>query len=122
MDLATFFRFVIALLFVIALIGALAWVARRYGFGSGLGMPGGRGRLRIVETATVDARRRLVLIQRDGVEHLVLLSPTRETVIETGIPAPTANTAADATAVGATAAGATAAGATAADATAADAR
>ena len=87
MDLATLFRFLFALIFVLALIGALAWLARRYGFGSGLGVTSGRGRLRIVETTAIDARRRLILIRRDATEHLVLVSPTHETVIETVIPA-----------------------------------
>jgi hypothetical protein len=35
-------------------------------------------------------RRRLVLLRRDDVEHLVILSPTGETVVETGIPVPPA--------------------------------
>ena len=44
-------------------------------------------RLSVVEARTLDARRQLVLIRRDGVEHLLLLSPNAETVVETGIPA-----------------------------------
>ena len=35
--------------------------------------------------APLDARRRLILIRRDDVEHLLVVSPTSETVIERGI-------------------------------------
>jgi flagellar protein FliO/FliZ len=45
----------------------------------------GKGLLGVVEASHIDAKRRLVLIRRDGVEHLLLLGPTSETVIETGI-------------------------------------
>jgi flagellar protein FliO/FliZ len=48
-------------------------------------------RLSIVEVSPVDAKRRLVLVRRDGVEHLVLLGATNETVIETGIAPPAEN-------------------------------
>jgi len=87
MDLATLLRFVLALLVVVALIAALAWVVRRYGVGGRIIPGAGRGRLAVVEMEAVDTRRRLVLVRRDGVEHLLLLSPTRETVVESGIAA-----------------------------------
>ena len=45
-------------------------------------------RLAIVEIMSVDPRRKLVLVQRDDKEHLILLSATGETVVETGIDAP----------------------------------
>ena len=51
MELETYLRFVLALVFVLALIGLLAWVARRYGFaGRATGRPGRTRRLDIVET------------------------------------------------------------------------
>lgn len=86
MEMETYLRFVLALVFVLALIGLLAWVARRYGFG---GRPTGRAgrtrRLDIVETRAVDGKRRLVLLRRDDVEHLVLTGPNSEILIERGI-------------------------------------
>ncbi len=89
MDWDVYFRFLLALVFVVALIGLVAWLARRYGVGGTLPRAsGGRRRLRIVETAAVDAKRRLVLLRRDDVEHLVLLGPGSETVIETRIAPP----------------------------------
>jgi len=43
------------------------------------------GRLEVVEQANVDGRRRLVLIRRDDVEHLVMTGGPVDVVIETGI-------------------------------------
>jgi len=42
-------------------------------------------RLRVSEVRSVDYRRRLVLVKRDDVEHLLLLSDDSALVIETGI-------------------------------------
>ncbi len=44
-------------------------------------------RLGVIEQASVDARRRLVLIRRDGVEHLIMTGGPVDVVIETGIHA-----------------------------------
>jgi hypothetical protein len=44
-------------------------------------------RLDIVEQANIDSRRRLVLIRRDDVEHLVMTGGPADVVIETGIAA-----------------------------------
>ncbi len=88
MELETYLRFVLALVFVLALIGLLAWVARRYGFGGRVtSRPGRTRRLDIVETRTVDGKRRLVLLRRDDVEHLILTGPNSELLIEQGIEA-----------------------------------
>ena len=45
-------------------------------------------RIGIVDTAQVDGSRRLVLVRRDDVEHLLLLGGDGDLVIENGIPAP----------------------------------
>lgn len=42
-------------------------------------------RLDIVEQSTLDGRRRLVLIRRDDVEHLIMTGGPVDVVIETGI-------------------------------------
>jgi len=98
MDLGNYLRFVFALLFVLALIGALSILVRRYGFGmSPPQMRKGQDRrLGLVEILPIDTKRRAVLIRRDAVEHLVILGPESETVIETGIttaPRPPGNAA-----------------------------
>jgi flagellar protein FliO/FliZ len=42
-------------------------------------------RLDVVEHAAVDSRRRLVLVRRDNVEHLIMTGGPVDVVIETGI-------------------------------------
>ncbi len=100
MPIDTYFRFLLALVFVLALIGACAWLAKRFGFGirtgsNALGMRGRNARLGIVEIQSLDARRKLVLVRRDDVEHLLVLGATGETLVEsnirsggTAVPAP----------------------------------
>ena len=87
MDISSYLRFILALMFVVGMIGALAYLAKR-------SLPmfrnintGPTRRIGIVEVATLDARRRLVLLRRDDVEHLVILGPTSETVVEKNITA-----------------------------------
>ncbi|MBV2185373.1 MAG: flagellar biosynthetic protein FliO [Rhizobium sp.] len=49
---------------------------------------GGRNRqprLQVLDAAAVDARRRLVLVRRDNVEHLVMIGGLTDIVIESGI-------------------------------------
>lgn len=85
MDLVAYLKFIAALLFVLALIGLLAWLARRFGLGPRLGPNTGARRLTLVEVMVIDARRRLVLVRRDEVEHLLLLGASSECVVESGI-------------------------------------
>lgn len=81
-------RFVLALVFVVGLIGLLALLFKRYGGGLAFGGgPGGIRRLSIREALAVDARHRLVLVRRDGKEHLLLLGPQGAVVVESGIDA-----------------------------------
>ncbi|TDH36048.1 hypothetical protein E2A64_12165 [Pseudohoeflea suaedae] len=44
-------------------------------------------RLAVLDAAPVDTRRRLVLVRRDGVEHLILIGGPTDVVIESGITA-----------------------------------
>lgn len=89
-------RFILALLFVLGLIGLLAFLLRRFGLGAVRVSPafrmrrGAPPRLAVVEVAVVDARHRLVLLRRDNTEHLVLLGTASDLLIETGIDAPNA--------------------------------
>lgn len=82
-----YLRFVLALVFVLALIGLLAVIARRLGVGfpAGAIKSAGDRRIGVVEVSPLDSRRKLVLVRRDDVEHLLVLSPTEETVIERNI-------------------------------------
>ncbi|MCP5363956.1 MAG: FliO/MopB family protein [Hyphomicrobiales bacterium] len=84
MTLSTYFQFAAALVFVLALIGCAAMAARRFGLGHAARTPGSRRRLGVVEVLPLDGRRKLVLLQCDGTEHLVILGQTGETVIDRG--------------------------------------
>lgn len=78
-------RMIAALVFVLGLMMGLNLIMRRVNARTGLHVPGQKRRLKIVESLTLDARRRLVLIRRDDREHLVILGPAGETVVESGI-------------------------------------
>jgi len=86
MDLDGYLRFILALVFVLGLIGLLSWAARRYGLGGRLAASAhGARRLKVVEVAALDAKHRLVLVRRDRAEHLILIGGASDLVIETGI-------------------------------------
>ncbi|MGO8920494.1 MAG: FliO/MopB family protein [Stellaceae bacterium] len=84
MGFDTYWRFVLALGFVVLLIALCAWVARRLGLGGRLVASGGKRRLAILEVLPLDGKRRLVLLKRDDVEHLLLLGLQNDLVIERG--------------------------------------
>ena len=86
MDWSDYIRFASVLIFVLALIGLLAWVARRFGLVARVTPEAARGRLAVVEGRAIDAKRRLVLLRRDSVEHLVMLGMSQDLVIERAIP------------------------------------
>jgi flagellar protein FliO/FliZ len=84
MSLDAYGRFLLALIFVVALILVVAWLARRFGLGGRFVASGASRRLAILEVLPLDGKRRLVLLKRDGVEHLVLLGQQSDLVIERG--------------------------------------
>ena len=86
-ELSTAVQFFIAFLIALALIVLTFWAIRRFG-GIGLGAGAARGRqprLGVIEAAAVDGRRRLVLIRRDNVEHLLMIGGPSDVVIEQNI-------------------------------------
>lgn len=86
MDIETYLRFLLVLVFVLGLIALFAWLARRFGVGGRVAATSGRNRrLGVVEVLPLDGRRKLVLLHRDDREHLVILGQSEETVVETGI-------------------------------------
>ncbi len=86
----SFSLILIALVFVLGLIGLLTILAKRVGFTprATRPTPGAKKRLGIVEVLAVDAKRRLVLISRDDKEHLVMLGADRDLLIESDVTAP----------------------------------
>ena len=79
-------RFFIAFLVVLALIGVTAWLVRRFGANRlGNTARGRQPRLAVIDAATVDGRRRLVLIRRDNIEHLLMIGGPTDVVVEPNI-------------------------------------
>jgi hypothetical protein len=82
-----FWTLILAVLAVLS-AGAVVFV-RAYLTGTSpsalLFRPKGERRLEVVDHASVDSRRKLVLIRRDDVEHLLLTGGPVDVVIETGI-------------------------------------
>lgn len=71
---------------LVLLVGIL-WLMRRRGPSSPF-IKGGKNRqprLQVLDAAAIDARRRLVLVRRDNVEHLVMIGGPTDIVIESGI-------------------------------------
>lgn len=92
-DLSTVILGIAALLFVVALLVLTVWAFKAiFGQADAGGTKKGRERrLSVVETAQVDANRKLCLVRRDDVEHLLIIGGPVDLVVETGIkgrPAP----------------------------------
>jgi len=85
MEPTDYLKFFAALLFVLGLMGGLALVLKRIGLGPASMIAPDKRRLKVIEILPLDARRKAVLLSRDGAEHLVILGPSGETVVETNI-------------------------------------
>ncbi len=86
-DMPLAVRFFFAFVIVLALIGGTAFLVRRFG-GERLGASSSRGRqprLAVIDAAAVDGRRRLILIRRDNVEHLLMIGGPSDVVVEANI-------------------------------------
>lgn len=78
-----------ALGLVLGMLAGALWVVRRYDIKlPGRVSGGGRKRVELVERLSVDAKRSIALIRRDGCEHLILIGPEGHMTLETGITAP----------------------------------
>jgi flagellar protein FliO/FliZ len=85
-DMPLVAKFFIAFAVVLALIGLTAWLVRRYSSDRLGGAARGRQpRLAVIDAATIDGRRRLVLIRRDNVEHLLMIGGPTDVVVEPNI-------------------------------------
>lgn len=87
MTIEDYIRFAAAFIFVLALMGLLGWIMRRFN-NAQQGFSGKDKRLAIIEQKMIDPRHKMVLIRRDDKEHLVILSQNGNTVVEAGIDAP----------------------------------
>ena len=80
-------KFFLAFLLVLGLIGVGAWAVRRFSSGrlGGASARGRQPRLGVIDYASVDARRRLILVRRDNVEHLLMIGGPTDVVVEANI-------------------------------------
>lgn len=85
-ELLTFLTWIVV---IIGAVAAAAWGVKLYlsgGFTVGkLLTPARERRLDVVDHANVDGKRRLLLVRRDNVEHLIMTGGPVDVVIETGI-------------------------------------
>lgn len=87
-DLPQYTQLFAALIFVVGLMGGGALLVKKLGLAGPLPQKMGKKRLKVIEAMPLDARRKLVLIQRDDAQHLVILGINGETIVETNIKAP----------------------------------
>jgi hypothetical protein len=76
--------------FAVAIVAG-AFIVRKMSHGVGfaaLFAPNSVKRIDIVEQLAIDAKRKLVLVRRDDVEHLLMTGGPADIVIESGIGAP----------------------------------
>lgn len=83
--LARGLAFAVALAIVLLLIALFVFILKRL---TGVRLSSGRNRqprLTVMDATNIDTRRRLLLIRRDNVEHLILVGGSNDLVIEQGI-------------------------------------
>lgn len=82
--------YLLLFILMVALAGLALWITRQStGFDPAKFLPKKqKQRLALVETRYVDSKRKLVLVRRDNVEHLVMTGGPVDMVLETGIPIP----------------------------------
>lgn len=83
-ELPDIVQMLLALAFVIALMGGLALIAKRIipGAAQQLQVKANHRRIKIIERLPLDPRKQLAIIECDGEEHLVILGPQSDTVIK----------------------------------------
>jgi len=78
-------QFFLAFVTILGLMGATQWAWLRFA-----ATPrSSQSRLTVIDYASVRGRRRLVLVRRDNVEHLVLIGGATDVVVESNIAAAT---------------------------------
>ncbi|MEP3112388.1 flagellar biosynthetic protein FliO [Nisaea sp.] len=85
MGFDVYVRFFLGFAFTIGLIGVVYWVARRYAGRLGIVRANTAGRLSVSGQISLDPRRRVMLVRCDEREHLLLLGPNNDLVIESAV-------------------------------------
>jgi flagellar biogenesis protein FliO len=86
-DMSLAMRLILALSVILALIGLIVMLLKRFGVMriGGLSLHGRQPRIAVMDMAHLDARRKLIIVRRDTVEHLVMIGGPNDVVIERGI-------------------------------------
>ena len=80
-------KLLLAFVIIFGVLALALWLLRRFG-GERLGNAAARGRqprLAVIDQANVDSRRRLILVRRDNVEHLLMVGGPSDVVVEPNI-------------------------------------
>jgi flagellar protein FliO/FliZ len=88
MEIPLAIRFLVAFLIVLGVIAAAAWAMRRFGTRRLAGPSSARGRqprLAVIDSVSIDGHRRLILIRRDNVEHLLMTGGPTDVVVAPNI-------------------------------------
>ncbi|MEH6477506.1 MAG: hypothetical protein V7727_17570 [Sneathiella sp.] len=86
MDFWLYMKYLVVLVFVLGLIGLISIAIRKFGFVPSVEKSRSKKkRLAISQMIGIDAKRRLILVRRDDREHLILLGPTGDILIEKDI-------------------------------------
>ncbi len=88
MPVTEILRLVFGFIAVLGMIGGSAFLARKAGLANLPGASGKKRRLAISESLPLDARRRLAIVRCDDLEYLIVLGPSGETVVASGLTAP----------------------------------
>jgi len=81
----------LGLAIVLVLIVLAVWLLKLMFNATGNVARGRNKRLSVIDMTPIDQKRQLVLVRRDGVEHLLMVGGAHELVIESGIPAENAS-------------------------------
>ena len=83
MESTDYSRFFLALAFVVALIWALAWIAKRFELDKKFrGVTGAKGRLQMMDVLYLDPKRKIALVRADAQEYLLLITADNAHVID----------------------------------------
>ncbi|MEX0582820.1 MAG: flagellar biosynthetic protein FliO [Sneathiella sp.] len=86
MEPVQYLKYIVGLLVVLGLIALITLLGRRFGMvPRATRDPSSPKRLSVTDVISIDAKRRLVLVKRDDREHLLLLGPERDLVVEQNI-------------------------------------
>ena len=87
MDYSSYINAIFALIFVLGLIGLFSFVLKKLSTGQFVSKSKSAKRISLEEVFYLDAKRKLMIVKRDDVEHLILLGANSETIVEQNIKA-----------------------------------